>query len=148
MVVFFLALLMADAATAQQAVPAATVDGRVIALEDVDRTIGASLSSLEEQIFQLRQQRLEALIAEQLLAQAADREGISVADLLDREVNSQFVSITDAKIEQFYEANKARLPAFDSGLRERIRAYLKDQELQSRRGALINRLRQQSRIAI
>jgi protein-disulfide isomerase len=148
MLVFFLALLMADSATAQQAVPAATVDGRVIMLEEVDRTIGASLSALEEQIFQLRQQRLEALIAEQLLAQEADREGISVADLLDREVNPQFVSVTDAKIEQFYEANKARMPAFDSGLRERIRSYLKDQELQNRRAALVARLRQQSRIAL
>ena len=139
---------MDDSATAQQAVPAATVDGTVILLEEVDRTIGASVSALEGQIFQLRQQRLDALIAEQLLAQAADREGISLTELLDREVNLQIVSISDPEIEQFYEANKARLPALDAGLRERIRTYLKDQELQTRRAALVARLRQQSRIAI
>jgi protein-disulfide isomerase len=128
--------------------PAATVDGKIIALEEVDRTIGARVAALEEQIFQLRQQRLDALIAEQLLAQEARRRGISVAELLDREVDSQAVPITDAKVARFYDANKARLPALDATLQERMRAYLKDQASQALRDGLVARLRGQSQVAV
>jgi protein-disulfide isomerase len=148
LVVLVLSLLMRHAAAAQQPVPAATVDGKVIMLDEVDRTIGASVAALEDQIFQLRRERLEALIAEQLLMQEAGRKGISVAELLDRELDSQTVSVTDAEIERFYDVNKARLTALDDSLRERIRAYLKDQKAQTRRDALVARLRQQSSVAI
>ena len=145
---FWLLLALSDSTAAQQPTPAATVDGKVIALDEVDRTLGASVVALKEQIFQLRRQRLDALIAEQLLAQEAGQRGISVAELLDREVDSQAAPITETEIERFYDANKARLPALDASLRERIRAHLKDQAAQARRAALVARLRDQSSIAI
>jgi hypothetical protein len=104
------------------------------------------VAALEEQIFQLRRQRLDALIAEQLLAQEAGQRGISVAELLDREVDSQAAPITETEIERFYDANKARLPALDASLRKRIRAHL--ETAQARRAALVARLRDQSSIAI
>ena len=145
---FLLLLVMSEAAAAQQPTPAATVDGKDIALDEVDQTIGASVAALREQIYQLRRQRLDALIAEQLLAQEAGRRGISVAELLDREVDSQATPIADSEIESFYDANKTRLPVLDASLRERIRAYLKDQAAQARRDALVARLRGQSNVAI
>ncbi|HEX5691292.1 MAG TPA: thioredoxin domain-containing protein, partial [Roseiflexaceae bacterium] len=128
--------------------PAATVDGKVIALEEVDRTIGASVAALQEQIYQLRRQRLDALIAEHLLAKEAERRGTSVAELLDREVDSLAGPIADSEIKRFYDANKARLPQLDASLRERIRAHLKDQAAQARRAALVAKLRGQSTVAI
>lgn len=145
---FWLSLVMSCSTAAQQSMPAATVDGKDIMLNEVDRTLGASVAALEEQIFQLRRQRLDALIAEQLLAQEAGQRGISVAELLDREVDSQAAPIADSEIEWFYDANKARLPALDANLRERIRAHLKDQAAQGRRDALVARLRGQSSVAI
>lgn len=145
---FWLSLFLGCSAAAQQPTPAATVDGKVIALEDVDRAIGASVAALQQQIHQLRRQRLDALIAEQLLAQEANRRGISVDELLVREVDSQGAPIADSEIERFYEANKARLPALDANLRERIRAHLKDQAAQARRDALVAKLRGQSTVAI
>ena len=145
---FGLLLAMSEFVAAQQPSPAATVDGTVIALDEVDRTIGARVAALEEQIFQLRQQRLDALIAEQLLVQEARRRGISVAELLDREVDSQAVPITDAEVARFYDANKARLPALDATLREHMRAYLKDQASQALRDGLVARLRGQSQVAV
>ena len=147
-IVVLISLVIIPSATAQQSLPAASVDDKVITLDEVDRTIGASVAALEEQLFQLRRQRLDALIADRLLTQEAGRQGISVADLLDREIDAQSVSITDDEIERFYDANKARLPALDASLRERIRTYLKDQAAQARRDALVARLRQQSNISI
>jgi len=143
-----LSFATSDFAAGQQPKPAATVDGKVITLDEVDRNLGASLAALEEQIFQLRRQRLDALIAEQLMAQEAGRRGISVAELLDREVDSQAAAITDSEIERFYDANQSRLPALDASLRERIRAHLKDQALQARRDGLVTRLREQSKVTV
>ena len=48
---FWLLLALSDSAAAQQPTPAATVDGKVIALMKMDRTLGASVAALEEQIF-------------------------------------------------------------------------------------------------
>jgi len=148
MLAFWLLMAVCDSTAAQPPSPAATVDGKVITLDEVDKTIGAGVAALQEQIFQLRRQRLDALIAEQLLAQEAGRRGISVAELLDREVDSQAAPITDAEIERFYDANKARLPALDASLRERIRKYFKDQATQARHEALVAQLRSQSTVAI
>ncbi len=135
-------------ARAQQPATAASVDGVVISLEEVDRGIAANLAALEEQIFQLRQQRLDGLIAEQLLAKEAGRHGIGVAALLQLEVEAQLPPIGDAEVARFHDANKARLPALDDNLRERIRAYLSDQAAQTRRAALIARLRGQAAVTV
>jgi len=145
MVMLSLFLAFSDSAAAQ---PAATVDGKVIALDEVDRTIGAKIAALHEQIYQLRRQRLDSLIDEQLLAQEAGRRGVDVAVLLDREIEAQIAPISDGEVEQFYVANKARLPALDASLRERIRAHLRELAARARRDALVAGLRGQSNIAI
>lgn len=150
-VIAIIVLLLATrgAAPAQQPMSAAaTVDGEAITMAEVDRTIGASVAALAERIFQLRLQRLDALIAEQLLAKEAARRGMSATMLVDREVKSQAVAITDGQVEQLYEVNKARLPALDASLRERIRAHLAEQALNARRSALVAQLRGQANIAI
>ena len=142
-------LLPAGSALAEQPAPAAaTVDGAVISLEEVDRAIGANVAALQEQIFQLRQQRLDALIAEQLLAKEAGRLGIGVAALLQREVESQVAPVGEAEVARFYDANKARLPALDGSMRERIRVHLGEQAAQARHDALVARLRGQSAITV
>jgi len=144
-VILSLLLAISDPAAAQ---PAATMDDKVIALDEVDRTIGAKLAALQEQIYQLRRQRLDSLIDERLLALEASRRGVEVAVLLDREVEGQIAPISDGEVEQFYVANKARLPALDASLRERIRTHLRELAAQARRDALVARLRGQSNIAI
>ncbi|MGH7774783.1 MAG: SurA N-terminal domain-containing protein, partial [Candidatus Binatia bacterium] len=67
----------------------AEVDGEVITTEQVEKPIGASLAKLQEQIYNLKRQRLEAMITDRLLAKAAAKRGISVPALLDAEVTSK-----------------------------------------------------------
>src|SRR5215813_10085917 len=64
-------LALCSGASAQPNVPAlpiAEVDGQVITSEEVDQRIGAQLQRLQEQIYVLRRQKLDALIADRLLA--------------------------------------------------------------------------------
>src|SRR3972149_10736877 len=69
--------------------PLAEVDGQVITSEEVEKALGTSLARLQEQLYTLKRQKVEALIDERLLAKEAARRRISVAALLDAEVTSK-----------------------------------------------------------
>ncbi len=54
----------------------AEVDGVAITSEEVEKTLAPQLSKLEEQIYNLKRQRLEALINEKLLAKEATKRAL------------------------------------------------------------------------
>jgi len=98
----------------------AEVDGQAITVEEVDRAIGAPLAKLQEQVYALRRQKLEALIAERLLANEATRRGTSVPALLGAEVTSKVRLVTEQEIEAFDQSNKAHLTGDEAALREAV----------------------------
>ena len=51
--------------------PLAEVDGVAITSEEVEKALASQLSKLEEQIYNLKRQRVEALINDKLLAKEA-----------------------------------------------------------------------------
>jgi protein-disulfide isomerase len=127
----------------------AEVDGAAITLEEVDRAIGEPLRKLEEQIYQLRRQRVEAFIAERLLERAARERGLSVTALLDAEVTPKVGLVTEQEIEQFYQANKARIRVpNDAALRDRIRTHLQAEKLAAQRSAFVQSLRAGSKVVV
>src|SRR5262249_59463893 len=77
-------LAAAPAPTASE--PLAEVDGEAIAAEEVEKGIAAQLSQLEEEIYNLKRRKVEALIAERLLTREAAKRGISIQALLDAAV--------------------------------------------------------------
>ena len=89
--------------------PLAEVNGETITAKDLEGALGARLSKLEEQIYDLKQRELDSLIAQRLFAQEAAKRGISVAALLDAEVTGKVSLVTEKEIDDFYQANKARM---------------------------------------
>jgi len=120
---------MAEAASQ----PLAEVDDIAITSEEVEKPLASQLSKLEEQIYNLKRQRVEALINEKLLAREAAKRGLSVPALLDAEVTSKVGIITEQEIEKFYQENKARVKGEESILREQIRTRLQNQKLSAKR---------------
>ena len=51
--------------------PLALINGEAIGAEEVEKPLGVQLSKLEEQIYALKRQKLEALVQSRLLAQEA-----------------------------------------------------------------------------
>jgi protein-disulfide isomerase len=119
----------------------ATVNGTAITTGELETALGARLASLEEQVFTLKKEQLEAMIAERLLAAEAGRRGISVEALQEQEIGARVEPVTDADIDQFVKANAARLPPDTTALRPRIRAYLANERLEKRRDAYVASLR-------
>jgi len=100
----------------------AEVNGVPITGVEVEKAIGAQLAKLEEQIYALKRQKLEALIDQKLLAAEAAKRGMPVAVLLDAEVTGKVGLVTEQEIESFYQANKARLQGEEAQIREQVRA--------------------------
>jgi protein-disulfide isomerase len=126
----------------------AEVNGEAITSADVERGLGTKLSTLEEQIYTLRRDELESLIAQRLLAQEAARRGVSVSALVDAEVTSKVGLVTEKEVDDFYQANKERLRGDEASLRENIRAHLQQQKLFARRRAFVESLRSQSKVVV
>jgi protein-disulfide isomerase len=128
--------------------PLAQVDGVAITAEEVDKALAAELSKLHEQIYELRRQKVEALIAERLLATEAAKRGISVPALVDAEVTPKVRVVTEQEVDTFYKANKARLKGTEASLREQIRTHLQKQKLSAQRDVFIHSLRAQATVVV
>jgi protein-disulfide isomerase len=126
----------------------AEVNGDAITTAELERALGAKLSTLEEQIYTLKREELERLIAQRLLAQEAAKRGISVTALVDAEVTTKVGLVTEQEIEAFYTANKARMRGDEASLRDNIRAHLQEQKLTVRRQRFVESVRSQSKVVV
>ena len=141
-------LVLPAAVHAAGSEPLAEVDGTAITAEEVEQAIGAPLARLEEQIYTLKQQKVEALIEERLLAQEAARRGIPVQALLDAEVASKVGPVTEQEIEDVYRTQKARSRRDEATIREQIRSDLQGQRLATHRDAFLRSLRSQAQVVV
>src|SRR2546425_12321643 len=84
--VFVIALSLPDAArTAPTSEPLAEVNGETITAAEIEQALGAQVRRLEQQIYEMKRQRLEAVIGERLLAPEAARQSPAVQALLGAE---------------------------------------------------------------
>ena len=90
----------------------AVVGGNVITAREVEAALGRPLSQLYQQIYNLEKKKLDQLIDEKVLSEQAKRRGVSVAALLEQEVNAKILPVSDEEISALYDANKVRIPVF------------------------------------
>jgi protein-disulfide isomerase len=140
--------LLISAQTSGKSEPLAEVGGEVITAEEVEKAIGVELAEHQEQIHKLKKDKIEELIREKLLAQEAARRGLSVEELLDAEVNAKVEPASEAEVEVLVEANKPRFSGDEEALRERVRKYLEERQLQTNRSAYLESLRSQADVSI
>jgi protein-disulfide isomerase len=124
----------------------AEVDGVAITSQEVEKSLAGQLSKLEEQIYSLKRQKLDALINDKLLEKEAAKRKVTVPQLIDAEVTSKVSLVTEQEIEKFYQDNKAQIKSDDPQVREKIRAYLQNQKLAAKREEFLKSLRSQAKI--
>ena len=128
--------------------PLAEVDGVPVTAQEVDKAIGAPLVKLQEQIYNLKRQKLEELINATLLTREARKRGLSVPALLDAEVTSKLALITEQEVETFYEKNKARVPGDPDAARQQIRIHLQNEKITAKKQEYFQLLRSKAKIAV
>jgi hypothetical protein len=125
----------------------AEVDGVAITSEEVDKTLAPQLSKLEEQIYNLKRHRVEALINDKLPAKEAGK-GVSVPALLDAEVTSKVGLVTEQEVEKVYQENRDKLKGEESNLRDQIRGRLQTLTLAAKREEFLRSLRSQAKVVV
>src|SRR5262245_43223500 len=103
----------------------ANVDGQVVYASDLEKSAAKALSEQRQRLYQLEKQKLEEYIDAVLLTREAKKSDVSVGTLLDQEVHSKIMPITDDEIEVFYSSNKSRLGMDLKEAREQIREFLR-----------------------
>ena len=76
----------------------AEVDGQIISSADIDKSAGKELFSQRQALYRVEQKKLDEYIGALLLTKEAKRRGVSVATLLDQEINSKVAPVTDADV--------------------------------------------------
>jgi protein-disulfide isomerase len=143
-----LVLAIAPLARAASGDVLAEIDGEAITEEQIEKAIGNPLAQLQEQIYNLKRQKIEAIVAERLLAKEAARRGITVPALLDQEVTSKVGLVTEQEIEDFYQKNKAQMKGDEAAQRQQIRSYLQNQKLTARRYEFLESLVAKSKVVV
>jgi protein-disulfide isomerase len=143
-VIFFSTLSLAAAETTDVL---AVVDGQEITAADIESRIKGQLLKINNELYSVKRQAVDALIAERLLNQEATKRGITPQQLVQQEVTAKMKAVGDEEIEQFYNTNKARMGNQTlEKLKDRIAQHLQDVQRRQRHQTLIAELRQAASI--
>jgi protein-disulfide isomerase len=124
----------------------AEIAGTVVTRVDVDKSGGKQLQALRQQLYQLERQKLDEYIGALLLTQEAKKRGVSVATLLEQEVNSSVKPPSEEEIRDLYDKNKERIPVEFKKIRDQIRKYLHEQKITKRKIEYFKTLRINGRV--
>jgi protein-disulfide isomerase len=124
----------------------ADVDGQVVYASDLEKSAAKALSEQRQSLYHLQKQKLDEYIDAVLLTREAKKSAISVEALLDQEVHSKIMPITDDEIEVFYSSNKSRLGMDLKEAREQIREFLRVKKIETQKTLYLNSLRSNSKI--
>lgn len=142
-----------DPASGEPGERLATLNGTPIHEADLEEWIREELfadateGKDEAALFEWKSQALERMIDDQLLAAAAEAQGIDVPALRDQTVAA--ISISDEEVQTFYEANRARVgQATLEDLSPRIRDFLTQQTQAQEWARYVDGLRKDAEIEI
>jgi protein-disulfide isomerase len=126
----------------------AEVEGEKISAQELNEFSGEKLANLEEQAYRLKQEKLDQLIDNRLLAREAQRRKISLEELISTEVTAKAVEVTPEEIHRVYELNKAKLQKPEAEVADQLRTVLREQNIATRRHEFANTLRPSAKVTV
>jgi hypothetical protein len=87
----------------------AKIGDHAITEADIADDIAGQMVRINNQIYSVKKQAVDAAVANYLLDQEAKKRNITREQLLKQEVADKTPAVTDAEVQQVYDANKARL---------------------------------------
>ena len=106
----------------------ATMNNQQITSADIEDSLQSVISTVREQMYELRRRDLNRKINDILLAQEAQTRQVTTRALLDAEVYSKVPSFTDAEALKFYDTNKEKINGAFTDVKPQILRYLQDSE--------------------
>lgn len=132
--------------TTERAQVLAVVNGENITSGDVEDSLKALISEVQEKVFNLRKNELDLTINDTLLTQEAQKRKITANALLDAEVKPKPVTEEQARL--FYEQNKERVSGDFAQTKDSIISYLQQIEARIAERAFVEKLRAAASIQV
>jgi protein-disulfide isomerase len=126
----------------------AVVNGKEITDQELVDRVRGEMSKLEAQMYDVRRNGAEELIADYLLEQTAQTRGLTKDQLLQQEVDSKVTEVTDKEVENFYAANQARIRKPLDEVRPQILNYLQQNKLTEIRRLYLKSLRDKAQVKV
>jgi protein-disulfide isomerase len=132
----------------------AQISGKPVTLADLDAWIKEDLYKREvgdknaAELFEIRTEALERMVAERLVEHEAAQRGIKIEELMKQE-SAKAPAVTDQEVAAFYEQNKAR--AGNQTLEQltpRIRSHLEQEKKQEAWTKYIDGLKEQAKVVV
>lgn len=147
-----LAMIYLGAAQLHAAAPrdqvVAIINGKPISDKELEERTEPQLRDLNSRIYGIREQALNTLINEQLIAQEATRLKQPENQILEREVNSQVLAPTASEIESYYLGIKDRIGHPIEEVRPQISQYLTDVRRRNAYESYVSELRKRAKVTV
>ena len=127
----------------------AKVGDKEFTLDQVDeRAVRTSMKTYQD-LYNVRQGVLGELIADALLESEAESRGVSVEDLVETEVTSKLVPVTEADVESFYNANRGRMRGQSHEQMDgQIRQFLQARNESAARESFVDELKEDADVTV
>jgi protein-disulfide isomerase len=126
----------------------ATINGAIVSEADLAPLVAAQLQQLRQQEYDLKSKALEQLIATRLIEAEAVKQGLTVAQLKDREVRARVSEPTDSEVEAYYLAQKDRVQRPLSEVQSQLRQALRQARIQELLQQYLARLKENSSVVV
>ena len=144
--IMFLVVFSATAQEPSEIV--AKVDGENISAQDLRDAAGVSLARLEDATYRLKQQTLQSLIEERLLAHEARRRNVSLESLIETEITSRVGAVTPKEVDALYEIYEKRWQKPESEVEGQLRSLLLEQKIKVRRHEFAQTLQANAKVSV
>lgn len=124
----------------------ATVNSQQITSANIEDSLQPVISSVQQQMYELRRRDLDRKINDVLLTQEAQKRQVTTRALLETEVSSKVPALTDAEAQKFYDTNKERMNGPFTDVKDQILRHLQNTEKQKLQLAFAARLRKAAAI--
>lgn len=128
--------------------PIAIVEGQPIYKSDLTGPAAAKLLQLHQQEYKVESEALDALIRQKVVEIEAKKQGISVEQLYQKEVDSKVQDTSDAEARGFYLAVKSRTTLPFSSIEPQVKVMIKRAEIQEARAKYADSLRAKTSVAV
>ena len=127
----------------------ATVGEKSISEADIAKQIKGQMLRLDNQIYSLKKKAIDTIINNHLMAEEAEKRGITRQQLTQQEVTDKVAVVTDKEVTAYYTKNKALLRGKKlEEVQDQVKQTLQSQKQQQRQREFTAELRKTATIDI
>ncbi len=126
----------------------ARVGDREITEEEIQEKIQGQMLKVKNQIYTIKKRAIDAMVAELLLEEEAQKRNLTKEQLIQQEVNTKATKVNDTEVEQYYTANQRRFKKPLEEIKPQIVRQLTNTKRRQRSTAFYQELRKAAQVKI